>query len=343
MADITKTIGTNSRDYTTIQDWINDLSDTGIYTASDNAIGVCYNDSVFLEEDLAVASSLPNSITLTVASGDRHTGKPFTGARIESSGLGNNILNTANGDGDPPIIIEWLELHLIDIPDHEYDLIKHNPSATNTDYLSTFRNLICGASAASGTINAVRGIWSDDAISVYNCMVYDIYGFVDPGDTNYIVGIGGTSRMNISNCTVYNIQGGGDFVYGFGRNFSANTTLQNCIAMNVSNTGAGVAVCIQGSLGTYNNNLTSDDSGSGITGLLADDQFVSIVVGDIDLHLKSTSTAIGSGLDLGSGLFSIDIDNFDRHENNVIWDIGADQYVVSSYFRGMFFNSLVGL
>ena len=46
---VTKTIGTSSRDYSTIAAWEADLSDASIYSNNDDAVGVCYNDSSFNE------------------------------------------------------------------------------------------------------------------------------------------------------------------------------------------------------------------------------------------------------------------------------------------------------
>ena len=84
-------------------------------------------------------------------------------------------------------------------------------------------------------------------------------------------------------------------------------------------------------------NLTSDDTGddstSDNTGALinkvSSDQFVSIVSGSEDLHLKSGSDAIGAGVDLGTtptGV-EVDIDGRDRDAEGDTWSIGADQFV----------------
>ena len=49
MATVTKTIGTSSRDYSTIAAWEADLSDTSIYSDGDVAVGTCYSDDDFDE------------------------------------------------------------------------------------------------------------------------------------------------------------------------------------------------------------------------------------------------------------------------------------------------------
>ena len=49
MATVTKSIGTASRDYSTITAWEASLSDTNIYSAGDDAIGECYNAVVLMK------------------------------------------------------------------------------------------------------------------------------------------------------------------------------------------------------------------------------------------------------------------------------------------------------
>ena len=47
MATVTKTIGTGSRDYSTITAWEADLDTGSIYSSGDDAVGEVYNDSSF--------------------------------------------------------------------------------------------------------------------------------------------------------------------------------------------------------------------------------------------------------------------------------------------------------
>ena len=95
MATITKSIGTSSRDYSTITAWEADLDNTGIYTSGDDAVGECYNDTAF-DEDATINGGNTvglNSVTLTVADGERHDGTEGTGARLVYSGSSTgNIL-----------------------------------------------------------------------------------------------------------------------------------------------------------------------------------------------------------------------------------------------------------
>ncbi len=84
MATVTKSIGTSSRDYSTITLWEADLDDTLIYSSGDDAVGECYNDSAF-DETVEINGGLTvglNTFTLTAATGEQHDGTEGTGVRI---------------------------------------------------------------------------------------------------------------------------------------------------------------------------------------------------------------------------------------------------------------------
>ena len=59
------------------------------------------------------------------------------------------------------------------------------------------------------------------------------------------------------------------------------------------------------------------------------DQFISIVGGSEDLHLKAGADAIRKGLDLGTTIpnANIDIDGRDRDAEGDTWAMGAHQFV----------------
>ena len=109
-ATVTKTIGTASRDYSTITLWEADLDNTTPYDAGDDAVGEIYNDSAFDEEPAINGGGTIglNSIILTVASGNRHDGTAGTGARIVISATGaSQILNLTSA---PTTTVRWLEI-----------------------------------------------------------------------------------------------------------------------------------------------------------------------------------------------------------------------------------------
>jgi hypothetical protein len=96
-----------------------------------------------------------------------------------------------------------------------------------------------------------------------------------------------------------------------------SVTVTNTIAMDctIEDFGSGL---------TQSYNMSSDASASGpgsLPGRTASDEFVYVLTGNINLHLKAGAQAIGAGSDL-SGSFTADVDNGTRAAP---WDIGADE------------------
>jgi len=114
--DNIKTIGTSSRDYTTITLWEADLDDgttaannNTAYSSGEDAIGEVYNDSVFDEELTIDGGGVVGlaSIVLTVPSGQRHDGTEGNGARIVvNAAVATSIIITNSSI----VNVEWLEL-----------------------------------------------------------------------------------------------------------------------------------------------------------------------------------------------------------------------------------------
>jgi hypothetical protein len=149
---------------------------------------------------------------------------------------------------------------------------------------------ICGDSASSATVR--------------NCVVYD-------GTGRGIVADAGTAALTVQNCTVYGVTGRGvSAILG-------SVTVTNTIAMDctIEDFGSGL---------TQSYNVSSDASASGpgsLPGRTASDEFVYVLTGNINLHLKAGADAIDAGSDL-SGSFTADVDNGTRAAP---WDIGADE------------------
>ena len=120
MATVTKTIGTSSRDYSTISAWEADLSDAAIYSAGDDAVGEMYADSTFTGNTVTInggtsiggsAGQDLNSVKLTVASASRHDGTAESGALLKpTSGSGHNVGIIAVARDD--FTIEWLDISM---------------------------------------------------------------------------------------------------------------------------------------------------------------------------------------------------------------------------------------
>ena len=120
MATVTKTIGTSSRDYSTIAAWEADLSDGSIYSNGDDAVGEMYADSTFTGAQTTIdggssiggsAGQNLNSVKLTVAAGNRHDGTAESGALLKPTSAATHnvgIIKIARDD----FTIEWLDISL---------------------------------------------------------------------------------------------------------------------------------------------------------------------------------------------------------------------------------------
>lgn len=73
MSVVTKTIGTASRNYSTITAF--EAAISSFATGADDVVGECYADSVFDEAPL-INDTTPISITLTAPSGSATTARP---------------------------------------------------------------------------------------------------------------------------------------------------------------------------------------------------------------------------------------------------------------------------
>ena len=150
MATITKTIGTNSRDYSTISAWEADLSSASIYSNGDDAVGEIYSDSTFTGNTVTIdgGTSIGGSsgqdlasVKLTVASGHRHDGTAESGALLKpTSGSGHNVGIIAIERDN--FTLEWLDISLDSLDStNTNQAIRMNSGVGNL----TIRNMLIGS------------------------------------------------------------------------------------------------------------------------------------------------------------------------------------------------------
>jgi hypothetical protein len=120
MATVTNSIGTSSRDYSTISAWEADLSDASIYSNGDDAVGEMYADSTFTGNTVTIDGGTSiggssgqdlNSVKLSVHSDSRHDGTAESGALLKpttGSGHSNGIIKIQRDD----FTIEWLDISM---------------------------------------------------------------------------------------------------------------------------------------------------------------------------------------------------------------------------------------
>lgn len=329
MATVTKSIGATARDYSTITLWEADLDDAAIYSASDDAVGECYNDNPFDEAVTINGGGTVglNLATLSVASGERHDGTAGTGARM----LATDDIYLLFLDGPSSgYEIEWFEFDANGYfsGSANYGVIGGNDSGAP---VLDVRNCLAHGVATTGWGKHANGIvsgWSSDHTAT-NCVVYDL------ASTNAVSngkGIGsrhaGGGLHKHYNCTVHDVTTGSSSGVGFNQNGSSSCTSQNCIS-----TGCDTDFDITNGTLSYDASSDATATGTGsITSITTADQYVSTVGGSEDLHLKAGSDCIDAGTDLGTtptGV-NIDINGRDRDAEADTWDIGAHEFIAAA-------------
>lgn len=318
MANITKTIGTTGRDYTTIALWEADLDLGSIYAAEDNAIGEMYDDSDFTAgATINGGGSIGlTSVKLTVASGQRFLGVLNGGVRVLGAvGLTVSRTNTT---------VEYLEWNLnngnIQIPFH-----LGASNAGNVVRYCAIHNLL-----RSGDIHVIR---IQNNVQVHNNWIFNIRnsfgGFIVlAGIARVTGGTPGIYNNTIHDLDSTNSVASGGNVNGF---LVAAGTVKNNIATDCDKISASVTDADFNITGTTeNNNAASDTSISGtgdLQSLSSVNQYVSNA-SPYDLSVKNSSANIvDAGVDLvttPTGV-NIDIKGRDRDVQNDTWDIGAHE------------------
>jgi len=331
VADVTKTIGTSSRDYSTITAWEAAIDNTTYPDASTRAVGECYNDSAFDEAfTINAAPSNVTSITLSVASGQRHDGTAGTGARIVTTAQRAWLLDSPTLSNK---VIEWLDFNC--------NSTASKLTLDDNGVGDHIRRILFRKYSGNGMNWLVARSGNGGDYSFSNSLVYDCVA-VSTGDHAWALGDTVTSRsFHLYNITAYNIR---NTTGGSSRHCSAiyvpdiANTLKNVIAMGTQAPN-GTATDFQ-YLGTtpvdancMSSDATGDDGGGSgnLINKVATNQFVSTTTGSEDLHLKSGADAINAGVDLVTTPTGVnfDIDNRDRDAEGDTWDIGADEFVAA--------------
>ena len=335
MAIITKTIGTNSRDYSTMILWEADLNDDDIYSemGGDSAIGECYDDSVFdmagtylyIDSGWAPGGGSLGSVKLTAPEGERHDGTAGTGVRIVSTTANNRVYMRPPVSGENWLIVEWIELN-----NNGRDTISMNSSTSTAGNVPVLRNCIIH----NGMRSLLQAI-SKDCRALNN--LFYAGGAVDNGTVKGVDLDADQAYGGFINNTVFGINNNtSNAAYGlYIRSDDTDGVLKNNIVMGTASTGGGSPIDIR--FPSFSNdidsdyNMTSDSTGDNAGGSnnlidkTSGDQFVSTTAGSEDLNLKTGSDAVDTGVDLGTtpAGVNIDITGRDRDAEGDTWDMGA--------------------
>ena len=352
MAKVTKTIGTSSRDYSTITAWEADLDSSaimgGIYSTGDDAVGECYNDSTF-DEQVTIdggGSVGLSSVKLTAPASERHNGTANSGVKIEYTGSTANSFVIKRSQ----CTVEWLELDMSSSGSSCNVGVSFGNYSASDAYL---RNCIIHDLVTK--TNHLHGIyvWGYGAASgsryITNNIIYNIDSSSTTKESKGITVSSSNADVYLYNNTVYYVKTTtfGKEAYCFHID-DTSATLRNNIGARAIASSAFYQKDFHGSQWwncDHDYNMSTDGQatagnyGAGTNGVADvdyDDQFLSTSSGTEDLHLKAGADAIDMGVDLGTSPtnVNIDIDGRDRDAQSDMWDIGADQYVVSGASGG---------
>lgn len=342
MATITKTIGTNSRNYSTMLLWEADFSDDDIYDegGGDHAIGECYDDSTFnpgtsylyIDGGWRPGGGSLGSVKLTSPEGERHDGTAGTGVRIVSTSAHNRVYMRPPVSGENWLIVEWIELN-----NNGRDTISVNSSTSTAGNVPVLRNCIIH----NGMRSLLQAV-SKDCRALNN--LFYAGGAVDNGTVRGVDLDADRAYGGFINNTIFGINNNAsNAAYGlYIRSDDTDGVLKNNIVMGTSSTGGGSPVDIRFVSNSSNidsdYNITSDASGDNAGGSnnlidkTSGDQFVSTTAGSEDLHLKAGADAVDAGVDLGTtpAGVNVDITGRDRDAEGDTWDMGAYELVVEA-------------
>ena len=308
------------RAYTSIQSWVNDRN--GNLVREDRLeVGVCYNDGPFTTRKHWTLAHIQGSKTdrdhfmwLTAAETAQHKGAAGKGVILDG-------LNRARCG----ILIEddYTRVDGLELKNFGHCLV---PAAVAVRYAKGVvleRLLVHDFDVRHRESFGIKGGVHSDFIA-RNCIIYN-------GGTAGIVTRWKSSKAAVENCTIFGMNGKGvDEGHGL------------VSAVNTISMGNREDFAIR--RGAQSHNISSDRTAAGdgsMAFLKPIDQFVSIDPGAEDFHLRDTSGAVDTGMNLAAasapvnslarttvapatddGL--IDIDGTDRAEEDA-WDIGADE------------------
>ncbi|MBL8026853.1 MAG: hypothetical protein JNL74_10610, partial [Fibrobacteres bacterium] len=291
------------RVYNTLQSW-EDARDGDLVAQKVIEKGICYNDGIFTGL-LTVDGSTTDPqryLKLTVASGQRHSGKRYvaTGVRIEPATTPIDVISCQ----DPYTVIEWIQIRNTSA-DNDGIVIQ----ATNGQY-SSVGNVILNSSSTSNT----RGYVSDEPNShIYNSISY---GWA----TGYDLQAGARAYNNTAYLNTT----------GFYANGSGTPVAANCLSVgNVTNNWSGANW--DGTNSKNNAGLSGDTKpGGNSVNVTTANTFLSTTGGSEDLRILSTSPCVNTGDSVGlSQYYTTDIEDTVRHYN--VWDIGCDEAGLAPY------------
>jgi hypothetical protein len=310
LREVVCTVNKTGEDYATIALW-EDAVNGDLVTDTQIQRLDCYNDDGDLSEKSIIINGSTTNATyfmkISVPEAERHDG-------TSGSGFANTWSGTTTTFGiqitDQYTVVEWMEVDWSAASGSSQELLTFGVGNDTANFSRISNCIVHGATGI--------GIWhqnDQENIGVYNNIIY----------SNSTAGIL-IAVIDEGSRKLYN-----NTIYGNGKGIDNDDTTTQPDAQNnivYNNTTAD----FEGGQGSSNYNFSKDDTASGANSINGDTDgktpdFVDVGSGTEDFHITSTSDAIDVGVDLGAGVWAIDIDGRDRDSEGDIWDIGADEFV----------------
>ncbi len=210
-ATITKSIGTDGRDYSTITLWEAAIGGAA-GGAGNDAVGETYADSDF-NESVTFDDGTPDSIRLTAASGQRHDGTASGGGVVIDRG--GAYVTTFSFNASTHVIFEWLRLT-------NWSTVAANQYAVRS-YFRSDGTFVARNNIIHDGDNYGIYLYGGNTRQVLNNIIYDL---TKTGNNDaYGVYVDWSNAKYVFNNTVYNIS-----QYGI-RTDHANHVVKNNISV----------------------------------------------------------------------------------------------------------------
>lgn len=319
MGTVTKTIGTSSRDYSTLQAW-EDALPANLVTDGNAQVGECYNDSEFTARVSISGQTTDstNSITLKCASGqsfrdhaDRLTNRlaynQANGVAVRTTtGYASAVIVVTSNN----VLIDGLQIKATG---------TQTPALNATGTANVVRNCIISAVARNNTNDFVARVSGSSSNLIANSLVI-------ADASNSCTGVSIVSGANAVNCTVVrpsNRTAGGKAFHA-----AYNTsTVKNCAIF-------GFSVTSTGTYASDGHNVTDHTAAPGSTGNVTSATYANQFVQSSTGSSVEDFRIVGTGADLDDAGVT-DTTNIPAGDDIVgqtrsTWDVGCWEYVASA-------------